>query len=64
MGVDGVIGVQYGTEPVNEEIFCRFLEKFLLPQLLPFNSRSVMLLDNASIHHTERAIELIQSIEH
>ena len=36
-----------------------------MPYLLPFNGvnpRSVVLLDNASIHHTARPVELIQSV--
>lgn len=65
MGIDGFVSVQCGTESVNEEVFCEFLEKYLLPHLLPFNGtnpRSVVLLDNASIHHTDSAIKLIQSV--
>ena len=40
------------------------IEKYLLPQLLPFNGmngRSVV-RDNASIHHTERATALVEEI--
>ena len=53
MCMDGVIDVQITTESVNGETFCDFLEYRLLPQLLPYNgvnSRSVVILDNASIH--------------
>ena len=49
----------------SEEIFCNFIERYLLPHLLPFNGtnpRSVILLDNATIHHTEHVIKLIQSV--
>ena len=59
---DGLVTVQCS---INEDVFCDFVEKDLLPHLLPFdgvNPRSVVLLDNASIHHTRRPIELIQSI--
>ena len=54
---DGLVTVQCSIENVNEDMFCDFVEKDLLPHLLPFdgvNPRSVVLLDNASIHHTRR----------
>ena len=58
-------GVQCSRDSINEDVFCDFLERYLLPHLLPINGvnpRSVVLLDNASIHHTTRPVELIQSI--
>ena len=54
MDINGVVCINSTTESVNGDLFCDFLERFLLPQLLPFNGvipRSVVLLDNASIHH-------------
>ena len=39
---------------VDANEFCNFIELCLLPQLLPFdgyNPRSVVVMDNASIHH-------------
>ena len=63
MCMDGVIDVQITTESVNGETFCDFLEYRLLPQLQPYNgvnSRSVVILDNASIHHVESATHLIE----
>jgi len=65
VAVDEVVSVYCTTQAVNEEVFCDFLERNLLPQLMPFNGinpRNVVLMDNASIHHTSKAIELIQSI--
>ena len=53
MWIDGVSDVQITTESVNGETFCEYRR---LPQLLPYNgvnSRSVVILDNASIHHVE-----------
>ena len=61
--MDGVIDVQITTDSVNGEKFCEFLERYLQPQLLPFNGmnlRSVDILDNATIHHVESAICLIE----
>ena len=49
---------------VNGEKFVHFVERTLLPQLLPFNGmnpRSVVVMDNASIHHVGEVIELIES---
>ena len=60
MCMDCVIDVQITTESVNGE---KFLEYCLLPQLLPYNgvnARSVVILDNASIHHIESATHLIE----
>ena len=64
---DGLVTVQCSTANMNEDVFCDFVERDLLPHLLPFNFngvnvRSVVLLDNATIHHTRRPIELIQSV--
>lgn len=65
VALDGFVSVQCSRDSVNEDVFCNFLERHLLPYLLPFNGvnpRSVVLLDNASIHHTTRPVELIQSV--
>lgn len=65
MDMDGIICVDSTTDSMNGDTFCNFLEYSLLPQLLPFNGsnpRSVVFLDNASIHHVSHAIYLIQSV--
>ena len=52
-------------ETVNSETFYDFLERYLLPQLLPFdglNPRSVVIMDNASIHHTDSVVGLIEEV--
>jgi len=49
---------------VNADIFLRFIERSLLPVLLPFdgdNPRSVVIFDNATIHHVESVISLISA---
>ena len=64
VALDGLVSVQCSRDSINEDAFCNFLERHLLPHLLPFNGvnpRSVVLLDNASIH-TSRPVELIQSV--
>ena len=52
-------------ETVNSETFCDFVEQYLLPQLLPFdglNPRSVVIMDNASIHHTDSVVGRIEEV--
>jgi len=49
---------------VNADRFEEFVEKSLLPHLCPFNGinlQSVVVMDNCSIHHVERVVELIES---
>ena len=63
MCIDGIVDVHITTESVNGDIFCDFIERYLQPQLLPFdgtNPKSVVILDNAAIHHAHPAIELIE----
>ena len=65
MDVNGVICVNSTTDSINGDVFCDYLERSLLPQLLPFNGvnpRSIVFLDNASIHHVSHAVSLIQSV--
>ena len=65
VALDGLVSVQCSWDSINEDVFCDFLERHLLPYLLPFNRvnpQIVVLLDNASIHHTARPVELIQSV--
>ena len=53
----GIEDVYTTTESVNGEKFEEFLCQCLLPIIMPFNGcnpRSVVLMDNASIHHLER----------
>ena len=52
--MDGMLDILISTENVDANVFCEYIERCLLPHLLPFNSinpRSVVVLDNASIHH-------------
>ena len=64
MTVNGILGVHCTTDSVDEDVFCDAIERKLLPHLMPFdgiNPQSVVIMDNCSIHHTGRALELIQS---
>lgn len=63
MCIDGLLDTYITDHTIDGEEFCTFIERCLLPQLLPFNGtnpRSVVIMDNASIHHVEPAVELIE----
>ena len=64
MTIHGLLDVYCTKDHVDEDAMCDFVEYNLLPHLLPFdgvNHNSVVVLDNASIHHTNRVMELIHS---
>ena len=45
--------------------FYMCVQKYLLPQLMPFNGtnpHSVVVMDNASIHHVNEVLEMIQGV--
>ena len=49
---------------MNTDAFVSFVENALLPVLQPFNGsnpRSIVIMDNASIHHVDRVCQLIES---
>ena len=50
---------------MNGDIFEDFVRTTLLPILMPFNginSHSVVIMDNCSVHHLERVLEMITSV--
>ena len=50
---------------VDGEVFQQFLCQCVLPIILPFdgnNPRSVIVMDNASIHHLERVCDIITGV--
>ena len=59
--IDGIVDVYTTDGSVDGEKFCTFVERNLLPQLLPFNGinpRSVVIMDNAPIHHVDDAVQM------
>ena len=61
-GIHDVYNITEGT--VNGEGFSEFVRNSLLPILLPFNNinqRSVVIMDNASIHHVREVSNLIET---
>lgn len=61
MSIEGMITLELVTGSVNGDIFFDFLRGSLIPNMQPFpNSRSVLLMDNCSIHHTEDVVALLK----
>lgn len=67
MSMQGIHDVQVVEGTVNGDRFKHFIEHTVLPILNPFdgcNPLSVVIMDNCSIHHIDRVVELIESIAH
>ena len=55
----------FTTDGVNGKVFECFVCECILPIILPFdgnNPRSVLVMDNASIHHLDRIEEIITGV--
>ena len=63
MSLEGIHDVYLAEGSVNGERFQEFIETTIFPVLQPFNwvnPHSVVILDNASIHHVQGVIDLIE----
>ena len=63
MSLEGIHDVYLAEGNVNGEKFATFVTSCLLPNLQPFdytNPHSVVILDNASIHHVEEISKTIE----
>lgn len=63
MSLSGIIDFHTSTTTVNADKFRHFVDDALTPYLQPFNGinpNSVVILDNASIHHSENVVDTIQ----
>ena len=61
---DGLLDVYTTTGSVNADTFLHFVQHALVPYLQPFdgiNKRSVVIMDNASIHHQSAIVDAIQN---
>ena len=50
---------------MNGDRFNHFIREYLIPVLMPYNGvnpRSIVIIDNASIHHVDTNINLIESV--
>lgn len=62
---DGILAVDMTMESMNGEKFYDFIRGSLIPELLPFNGsnpRSVVIMDNCSIHHIQEIIDLFDDV--
>ncbi len=65
MSTTGVLDCQLVHGSVNGEVFHDFVEKLLLPHLMPFDGRnphSIVVLDNCSIHHLDKVVDMIHEV--
>lgn len=65
LSTEGIEDVYISEGSVNGEVFLDFVRRCLLPILMPFDGvseNSVVVLDNASIHHVDSVVETIQSV--
>ena len=63
MSTRGIEDVNIYEQNINGTIFSNFVAKSLVPILQPFDGqspRSVVVMDNASIHHVQQVTALIQ----
>ena len=52
----GVVGTEYTTNTISGDLFFDFLRGTLIPLMCPFDghsSKSIVVVDNSSIHHIE-----------
>ena len=64
LSLGGIHDVLITEGTMNGKRFTRFVRDVLLPHLNPFNGinpRSVVIMDNASIHHVEKVTDLIEN---
>lgn len=65
LSTGGIEDIETIDGTFNGESFTTFIEENILPMMQPFNGtnpRSILMLDNASIHHIDKVTELVTSI--
>ena len=65
LSTEGILDTYITQDSVNAETFLEFIDKSLLQHIMPFNGInpcSVVLLDNASIHHVDDVVHAIRSV--
>ena len=56
ISMEGVLDCHIIHGTINGDVFYNFVEKYLLPHLMPFNGEnphSVVIFDNCSVHHID-----------
>ena len=65
MSTSGVLDCHVVQGTVDGDVFYDFVQNDLLPHMMPFNGvnpHSVLVLDNASIHHVDGIMSMVESI--
>lgn len=65
ISVSGLLDVSVVKSTVDGDKFYDFVQKYLFPQLMPFNGvnpHSIVILDNCSIHHVEEITSMIEEV--
>lgn len=65
MCLEGILSCRLVRGGVNSEKFIDFIEKNVMPTLMPFNGinpRSIVIMDNCAIHHIPKVTDLINQI--
>ena len=65
IATSGLVALDLATISVTSEVFLDFAMGSLIPNMLPFNGtnpRSIVVMDNTSVHHTHEVISLFQSV--
>ena len=65
MSTMGVLDCKITAETVDGDIFYDFVQSYLLPHLMPFNGtnpHSVVVLDNAAIHHVDGIMSMVEQV--
>ena len=63
MASSGIIALELTTDSVNGERFFDFVRGSLIPNMMPFdgiNPRSVVIMDNCSVHHVSEVKQLLE----
>ena len=65
ISTEGLLAIDITSSKVNAEIFLDFLRGSLIPELCPFdgyNPRSIIIMDNCSIHRVQEVTDLLNSV--
>ena len=62
MSAEGILDCHIVSGNVNADSFEEFVERSLLPYLMPFNGINPHSLDNCSIHHVDHIVNLIEGL--
>ena len=65
MSADEILCCKIERVGVDGDTFIEFVDKSLMPLLMPFdeyNPRSVLIMNNCSIHHVDHVTTLLQQI--